>query len=368
MNSMTGLPSHRPAGDGMTPWNDRLHDLEVIGVTDEAPQVKTFAFRADARTWFRYSPGQFITLELPVAAGPLMRTYTLSSSPSRPFSIAVTVKAQAASVGTRWMFDHLKPGDRLRAYGPAGMFSIDGHPAEKYLFVSAGSGITPMMSMLRWMHDCAPSTDVALVACARRPDEIIFRRELELLGTRMPGLSLGFLVEERPQGESWFAPVGRIDAARLPLLVPDFRDREVFCCGPEPFMGTVRVVLEAAGFDMARYHQESFGPPAAEALPPAGAGVAADAAGAEAALPVRFSVSGVDGRCPAGQTVLQAARASGVRIAAACEMGLCGTCRVRKVGGEVEMAHKGGILDDDVADGYILACCSKPLSALEIEA
>src|SRR5690606_29477907 len=137
------------------------------------------------------------TLELPVGDEPLMRTYTLSSSPSRPFSISVTVKAQAASVGTRWMFDNLKPGDTLRAYGPAGDFSLHEHPAAKYLFLSAGSGVTPMMSMLRWLSDCAPWTDVAFVNCARRPEEIIFRKELDLIGNRMPGLTPGFLIGER---------------------------------------------------------------------------------------------------------------------------------------------------------------------------
>src|SRR6185312_9642908 len=235
MNAMTELSLYRHL-DEMTPWDDRLQVLEVIGIAEEAPEVKTLTFRSGAQTWFRYKPGQFVTLELPTEDGPLPRIYTLSSSPSRPFSIAVTVKAQPGSVGTRWMFQNLRIGDHIKAYGPAGDFSHHNHPAAKYLFLSAGSGITPMMSMLRWLNDCAPWTDVSLVSCARRPEEIIFRKELELLGSRMPGLSLGFLIEERSCRESWFGHMGRIDAVRLPLLSPDFHEREVFCCGPEPFM------------------------------------------------------------------------------------------------------------------------------------
>ncbi|WP_184770127.1 hybrid-cluster NAD(P)-dependent oxidoreductase [Aminobacter carboxidus] len=356
--------------DEMAPWNDRLQVLEVIGVTDEAPDVKTFTFRSDNQTWFRYKPGQFVTLELPAEPEPVMRTYTLSSSPSRPFSIAVTVKAQAGSVGTRWMFDHLKPGARIKAYGPSGDFSLHQHPAAKYLFVSAGSGITPMMSMLRWLNDCAPWTDVAFVNCARRPEEIIFRKELELLGTHMPGLSLGFMIEERSSREGWFGHMGRIDAVRLPLLSPDFREREVFCCGPDPFMRAVRGTLEASGFDMARYHQESFAAPVIEEVPAPFAmpGEGGAKAAPDAVVPVRFSLSDVDADCLAGQTVLQTARASGVRIPAACEFGLCGTCKIRKLSGEVEMSHNGGILDHEIDDGFILACCSKPLSAIEVEA
>lgn len=365
MNAITDFSPYRHL-DEMTPWNDRLQVLEVTGILDEAPQVKTFVFRSDAQTWFRYKPGQFVTLELPVEGGPIMRTYTLSSSPSRPFSIAVTVKAQADSIGTRWMFDNLTVGARLKAYGPAGDFSHHNYPATRYLFISAGSGITPTMSMLRWLSDCAPATDVAFVHCARRPQDIIFRRELELLGSLMPGLSLSFLVEERSGHESWSGHRGRIDAARLPLLSPDFLGREVFCCGPEPFMQGVRDILGGAGFDMAHYHEESFGRPAAMpvALPDM---PTADTARQEA-MAIRFTVSDVETASPPGQTVLQAARAAAVRIPAACESGLCGTCKVMKRAGEVEMNHNGGILDDEIAEGYILACCSRPLSALEIEA
>ena len=365
MNAMGDIGLYRHL-DEMAPWNDRLQMLEVIGISDEAPGVKTFIFRSDAQTWFRYKPGQFVTLELPAGDAPLMRTYTLSSSPSRPFSIAVTVKAQTDSLGTRWMFEHLKPGDHVRAYGPSGGFSHHEHPAAKYLFVSAGSGVTPMMSMLRWLNDCAPWTDVAFVNCARRPEEAIFRRELELLGNRMPGLSLDFFIEERSAHEKGFGHRGRIDAVRLPLLVPDFGEREVFCCGPEPFMRAVREMLAAAGFDMTHYHQESFAAPVAEEVATA-ASEMEQAASLDAAVPVRFVLSDTDGACVPGQSVLQAARAAGVRIPAACEFGLCGTCKVRKLSGTVEMNHNGGILDHEIEEGFILACCSKPLSALEVE-
>lgn len=364
MNAMPEFSLYRHL-DEMAPWNDRLQVLEVIGVTEEAPEVKTFTFRSDAQTWFRYKPGQFLTLELPVAGAALMRTYTLSSSPSRPLSIAVTVKAQPGSIGTHWMFDNLRVGTRIRAHGPAGDFSHHNHPAGRYLFISAGSGITPMMSMLRWLNDCAPWTDVVFVNCARRPEEIIFRKELELLGSQMPELTLGFLIEERSSRESWFGHMGRIDAVRLPLLSPDFREREIFCCGPEPFMRAIRDMLAGGGFDMAHYHQESFSAPPIEARGPP------DERGAqptEATVAVHFTTSEVAAECLPGQTVLQTARASGVRIPAACEFGLCGTCKILKRSGEVEMDHNGGILDQEIEEGFILACCSKPLSALEIEA
>jgi len=359
--------------DEMRPWNDRLQVLEVVSIVDEAPQVKTFTFRSDAQTWFRYKPGQFISLELPMADGPLLRTYTLSSSPSRPFSISVTVKAQENSIGTRWMFDNLKPGDLIKAYGPAGHFTHYNHPASKYLFISAGSGITPMMSMLRWFSDCAPNTDIAFVNCARLPEEIIFRKELELLANRMPELSLSFLVDRRSQGDGWFGHVGRIDAVRLPLFASDFHEREVFCCGPEPFMNHVRDLLQNAGLDSARYHQESFATTPKEAPSEPVSQLPEPVEGDESIhatenLAVRFALSDIDAICLPGQTILQAARSAGVRIPAACESGLCGTCRTLKISGDVEINHNGGILDEEIEEGYILACCSRPLTNVEVEA
>lgn len=370
MNAMMDMNLVRHL-DEMTPWNDRLHVLELIDVRDEAPEVKTFTFQTDTQTWFRYRPGQFITLELATPDGPIMRTYTLSSSPSRPFSIAVTAKAQAGSIGTRWMFDNLNPGAQVKAYGPAGDFTHHNHPASKYLFLSAGSGITPMMSMLRWFSDRAPWTDLAFVNCAQRPEDIIFRKELELLGTQMPGLTIGLLIEQRSASrESWVGHTGRLDATRMTLLSPDFNEREVFCCGPDGFMRSVRGMLRAAGFNMEHYHEESFGAQPVEIFPvPCADGIAAGNAGrTQQAAAVRFSLSDIVDECQPGQTVLQVARACGVRIPAACEAGLCGTCKVRKASGEVAMNHSGGILDEEIADGFILACCARPLTAIEVAA
>ena len=350
--------------DEMRPWTDREHRLECVAVTPEAPDVMTFTFRPDQPgIWFRYLPGQFVTLEIPVGPEPLMRTYTLSSSPSRPYTVSVTVKAQAGSIGTRWMFDNLKPGMSLKAFGPLGDFSYARHPGSRYLFISAGSGITPMMSMTRDLGDRSPDSDITFLHCARSPDDIIFRWELEARARDMPQFTLGLIVEQLSRGQLWSGLKGRIDKAKIALLAPDFLDRTVFCCGPEPFMATVRDALKGAGFDMGRYHEESF-QPVAPPLPSTSGGEIGEIAPAR----VAFSASGKEGRCEPGHTILQTARAAGVRIAAACESGLCGTCRVLKLSGDVEMTHNGGILDEEIEEGFILACCSRPKGDVEIEA
>ncbi|WP_273542480.1 hybrid-cluster NAD(P)-dependent oxidoreductase [Szabonella alba] len=351
------------------PWQDS-EDLECAMVVPETADCATFTFRAPSGAWFDYQPGQFVTLDLPVAphrgaTGNVQRTYTISSSPSRPLSISVTVKAQADSIGTRWMLDHLKPGMRIRAFGPSGIFSSHRHPSAKYLFISAGSGITPMMSMTTWAWDSGTMPDITFIHAARRPSEIILKKRIEQFADRVPGLKLRFTVEEPDPFQSWHGYQGRLSQIMLGLMAPDYLEREVFCCGPEPFMQAVREMLVSLGYDMEHYHQESFGAPVrTEAEAPVIDDIAPDA---EAAASVTFSASGVTTACMETETILAVARRSGLNIPSGCTFGLCGTCKIRKTGGEVHMVHNGGISDEDVAEGYILACCSQPLGKVAVE-
>ena len=340
------------------PWND-AELLECAMVIPETADTATIAFRAPSGAWFDYLPGQFLTLELPVPGGSVQRTYTISSSPSRPLSISITVKAQPGSIGTRWMLDHLKPGMQLKAYGPAGQFTFHRHPASKYLFISAGSGITPMMSMTMWAWDSGEMPDIAFVHAARKPADIIFKRRLEQFASRVPGLQLRFTVEEVDPFEVWSGFRGRLNQIMLGLMAPDYLEREVFCCGPEPFMRSVREMLAALGYDMARYHEESFAAPAFEEVP-------VTAEPPEAESEVHFTASGVMAACDGTETVLAVAKRAGLNIPSSCNFGLCGTCKVQKTAGEVTMVHNGGISDEEIAEGMILACCSKPKGRVEV--
>ena len=151
----------------------------------------------------------------------------------------------------------------------------------------------------------------------------------------------------------------------LRLIAPDLLEREVFCCGPAPFMAAVRAMLDEAGFDRARYHEESFD---FAALP---AAEQAEVASAEAVLAAGFTVeftkSGRTIHCPAGSTVLEAARAEGLRLPSSCAKGMCGTCKSRLVSGKVEMNHAGGIRQREIDAGMVLLCCSRPLADLVVE-
>ncbi len=341
------------------PWNDS-ELLECAMVIPEAADCATIAFRSPTGAWFDYQPGQFLTFDLPVPGGSVQRTYTISSSPSRPLSISITVKAQEGSIGTRWMLDHLKPGMRIKAFGPAGAFTFLRHPAKKSLFISAGSGITPMMSMTTWAWDSGEMPDIVFVHAARKPTDIIFKNRLEQFASRVPGLQLQFTVEQVEPFTVWPGYRGRLSQIMLGLMAPDYLEREVFCCGPEPFMRAVREMLASLGYDMARYHEESFDAPALEEIP------VAPHAPAEVSE-ITFARSDKTVACDGTEKVLSVARRAGLNIPSGCNFGLCGTCKVKKLSGSVSMVHNGGITDDEVADGFILACCSSPQGAVTLD-
>ncbi|MGS2742625.1 2Fe-2S iron-sulfur cluster-binding protein [Halomonas sp. LS-001] len=345
-------------------WSDD-EPLECVSVIPEVPNTATFTFIAPSGGLFDFMPGQFLTLEIPVPGGPVYRTYTISSSPSRPCSISITVKAQPDSIGTRWMLDNLQPGRQLKAFGPAGLFSHINRPKSKYLFISAGSGITPMMSMTTWMFDLGKEPDVVFINCARRPSEIIFRERLEHMSSRSPGIDLHWVVEQPDRYAPWVGYRGQFNQLMLGLMAQDYLERDVYCCGPEPFMQAVREALQELGFDMNRYHQESFQAPVE---------TEGDAPRLDDTVPdednrveVSFASSGVTTKIAETDTILAAAKANGLNIPSGCTFGVCGTCKVRKLSGEVHMVHNGGISEDDIADNYILACCSHPIGKVEVD-
>jgi len=348
-------------------WTDD-EALECVSILPETPNVITVCFQSPSGRPFDFNAGQFLTLELPVPGGPLYRTYTISSSPSRPLSLTLTMKAQADSIGTRWMMDNLKPGMRLRALGPAGRFTATDHPGDKYLFISAGSGITPMMSMVTDFYDRGRTCDIVFVNCARKPSEIIFRERLEHMASRIEGLDLRWVVAERDKYKPWTGYQGQFNQLMLGIMAPDYLEREVFCCGPEGFMTAVREALAGLGFDMEHYHQESFqapgtpGPELIEAPMPED-----DLPEEDVQAEIVFDISGVSATCPETETVLAAARGAGVAIPSGCTFGVCGTCKVKKLEGEVHMVHNGGITEEEIEEGYILACCSNPRGKVTVE-
>lgn len=352
-------------------WSNGRHLVRCVKAIQETWDVRTFCFMADQPMVFFFKPGQFVTLELEIDGQPIMRSYTISSSPSVPYSFSITIKRVPGGKVSNWLHDNLKEGDVLPVHGPVGLFNAIDFPADKVLFLSGGVGITPVMSMSRWFFDTNGNVDMVFVHSARTPKDIIYHRELRHMASRIDNFKLHLICEKYEIGETWSGYRGYLNQKMLELIAPDFMQREVFCCGPTPYMSAVKRLLEANGFDMQRYHEESFGatPPEAraDALEHAEQAAEADVVDAADLHQVAFTNTGKSIRVAPGETVHAAAAKLGLHIPKACGMGICGTCKVMKTAGDVTMEHNGGITDEDVAEGYILSCCSVPQGDVAIE-
>ncbi|TLF51626.1 hybrid-cluster NAD(P)-dependent oxidoreductase [Halomonas urmiana] len=347
-------------------WTNGRHLVRCVKVILETPDTRTFCFMAEQPVMFFFKPGQFVTLELEIDGQQVMRSYTISSSPSVPYSFSITVKRMPGGQVSNWLHDNLKVNDELAVHGPVGNFNVMDYPADKLLMLSGGVGITPLMSMVRWLFDTNAAVDVEFVHSTRTPRDVIFHRELDHIFSRIPEFKLHIVCERSDElGEAWSGFRGYLSQAMLELMAPDFMNREIFCCGPTPYMNAVKHLLKENGFDMSHYHEESFGATpldVQEEVLENAEQAEAEAEEVDAAdlISVEFSATGKSVRIQPDETVHTAAAKLGLHIPKACGMGICGTCRVQLTSGEVEMDHNGGITDEDVAEGYILSCCSKP--------
>jgi Flavodoxin reductases (ferredoxin-NADPH reductases) family 1 len=346
-------------------WSNGRHVVRCVKTIQETWDVKTFCFMAEQPVMFFFKPGQFVTLELEISGEKVFRSYTISSSPSVPYSFGITVKRVPGGVVSNWLHDNMNEGSVLAVHGPVGQFNCIDFPNPKVLFLSGGVGITPVMSMARWYYDTSADVDMVFVHSARTPRDLVYQRDLENMAARISNFKLHLICEKYESGQHWAGYRGFFNHTMLEMMAPDFKEREVFCCGPAPYMRAVRHLLEAAGFDMRHYHEESFGATpeevkeeevefAEQAVEEAATITPADL------LTVEFSDTGKCAQITPGETVYAAAVKVGLTIPKACGMGICGTCKVLKTSGDVEMTHNGGITDEDVEEGYILSCCSVP--------
>ncbi|GAA2866423.1 hybrid-cluster NAD(P)-dependent oxidoreductase [Pseudonocardia halophobica] len=367
------LPDH-PSGFAV--WGETDNSTLVCRQVQEVTHdVRTFLFEPSRPALFHFEPGQFVTLHLQIDGRSVSRCYTISTPPTRPHLLGITVKRQPGGLVSNWLHDTMRPGQRISAEGPFGVFTIARRPAGKYLFLSGGSGITPVMSMTRTLYDLGSDADVVFVHSARTPSDIIFRRELETIASTAPTVRVVPVCERDTPGEPWGGLRGFLGVEMLHLLVPDLAERVVFCCGPAPYMAAVRQMLSETGFDMQNYCEESFSfedLTMKEFSAHATTDLAADEPGAGSAETRTYSIEFVrSGRvivCAEDENVLDAAYAAGLTPMSSCGQGMCGTCKTTMLSGVVDMQHNGGIRPREIARNKVLICCSKPLSDLTIDA
>ncbi|NGN40250.1 MOSC domain-containing protein [Mesorhizobium sp. CGMCC 1.15528] len=374
---VTRLPLTTGATGGASNARGRERLLRCVAVIDETHDFRTFRFQLEPGEAIDYKPGQFITLLLDIDGQTVRRNYTISSSPSRPHHVSVTVKRVEGGRISNWLHDTLKPGDTLRSLGPNGRFHLaTAGSVERLLLLSAGSGITPMMSMLRFIADANLPLDIHFHHSARNAEDVSFLHELALLRRQMGGrlrlswnltgvdaaqemlASTRFGEDSRPNVLS-----GRLDEGVLRAACPDLAERLVFCCGPDGFRSKARQIYE--DWQPTPKHpflEETFGPDRS-AAPEAEIGT----------YTVSFLKSGKSVEGEGAVTVLELARKAGVELPADCEAGICGTCRCKVVSGEWRIApnaadpERAALSDEEKQSGYILACSTNPVGAVELD-
>jgi len=228
------------------------------------------------------------------------------------------------------------------------------------VLIGGGVGITPMMSVARYLTETSWSGKVHLVLSFRAPRDFIFCEELGDLKARNANLSVTVTMT-RPGDEPWLGAVGRVDASVLASVAPDIAGARVHICGPALMMEAVKAALVELGVPGAEIKTEAFGTVKRD---PRSKG----AASTEVAGKVVFQASDTTAPVPVDATILDAADRAGVLIDNACRSGTCGSCRVRLVSGSVTMAVQDALTEQDKAEGYILACQAKVRGSVKVEA
>ena len=341
----------------------RLRVAEVVPETDEANSIR-FVIPAELEEAFRFRAGQHLTLRADIDGAEVRRNYSLCTAPYER-DVMVTVKRIAGGLFSNWVGDNLRAGDELDVMTPHGSFTTEFDPAaaRHYVGIAGGSGITPVMSLIRAALAEEPESRFTLLYGNRDSSSIIFLEALAALKDRhMDRLEIfHFLAEEEGDIDLFN---GMLDRARcdeaIDCLIGNPADVDGwFICGPGPMMDAAEGALLDRNIDKERIHIERF-----TADRPSAALAAQMAELQEKAAGVTMSVT-LDGRTRRVEfseaNILDSAREAGLPAPFACKAGVCATCRAKVTSGKVEMAARYGLTDEEVAAGYVLTCQSVPV-------
>lgn len=348
-------------------------NLRVGHIFQETPNVKTFRLMnpLGGPLPFEFLPGQFLTVTIVADRKPVRRSYTIASSPAQHDYAELTVKHEEGGVVSGFFHTHVNPGDLLQCSGPSGTFIFTGRECKCILLIGGGVGVTPLMSVLRYLLDRSWDGEIFLLYACRTPADVIFREELEYLQGRHKNLRVVITIS-RAQGTDWKGATGRITKELITQSVPDLLRRYVHICGPVPMMEATRQVLAELGVPRERIKVEAFGPAAGKVertpAPEAAKEVPRAEASAVALPTVTFSTSEKSAPLPPDKVILEVAEENNVDIDYSCRVGTCGVCRVRKTSGEVTMEVQDGLQPGDKENGIVLACQAKSTGNLTVEA
>ena len=341
--------------------------LRVGSIVTETPSVKTFRLlpsSSDRFLPFTFVPGQFLNVAFGIGGARMNRSYSISSSPTQRDYVELTVRREPRGAVSRHINDLLKVGDQVEAGGPVGRFTFTGTEADSIVLIAAGVGITPMISITRYLTERVWAGDIFFIYTCRTPTDFIFATEVAALQRLNPKLRVAVTISQA-EGTDWKGPRGRITKEWLTQTVPDLASRRIHLCGPPPMMDSTKTILTELGVPLARVKTEAFG---ATKPAPAAAGTTAKPAAPATGPLVTFSNNNKSAKIHVDQTVLELSEELGIGIEFSCRVGTCGLCKVKMTSGEVAMAVEDALDGDDKANGIILACQAKPKGDVAVEA
>jgi ring-1,2-phenylacetyl-CoA epoxidase subunit PaaE len=357
----------------VAPTHSVFHPLRVASVepvTDDSVAI-TFEVPEELREDYAFSHGQHLTIRTELAGDDVRRSYSICS-PAGSGVLRVAVKRLPGGAFSEHALDVLRPGDVLDVMTPSGRFFTPLDPAHRkhYVCVAAGSGITPILSIVASTLAAEPLSSVTLVYANRTQSSVMFLEEVEDLKDAHPDrFQLIHVLSREPQEVELFS--GRLDVARMGRILegvvpPDTVD-EWFLCGPHVMVSDLRKLLVSEGVPKKAIHAEIFHVEPSGRSPRAGPAVAAEPGAPEDAAGARVTVT-LDGRTSTfrlgsdGPAVLDAALLVRSDAPFACKGGVCGTCRAKVLEGSVEMDTNWALEPDEVQKGYVLTCQSHPTS------
>lgn len=348
-------PAHPPSQQSSAAGG--VLDLTLARIEIQTHDAKTLRFVLPPDQQITWRPGQFLTFDWMIDGQSVKRSYTISSSPTQRRFVEITPKRVDSGYVSQFLNDKAGLGMTVKARGAYGKFHFDETKHKRIVLIAGGSGITPMLAMLRYIDDLCLAVQTTLIYSIRTGRDVIFETELEELQKRMNGFRQVLVFSQGGEGRKTWK--GRLRKEILEREVEHPLESTFFLCGPPAFMELARSLLKQMGIDPSNVLLESFG-----------GGVSSTKTDLETSGPleVKLSRSGLTYHTSGMETLLESSEQNGVMIPSGCRQGNCGTCATKLLSGNVNMDNQTGLSDHLRAQGFILPCVSRPLSGVILDA
>ena len=360
----SGAPEESRKEDTHT--GPRYYDLKVKDIIQETRDAISIVFEQPRGAKINYKAGQFLTLIAHVNGKEVRRAYSLCSSPFIDQDLAVTVKRVDQGLMSNWLPDNLAKGSVLKIMEPMGQFTspYDAQNKRHVIMFAGGSGITPMMSIIKSLLSQEPNSICSLIYCNRDEHSIIFRQALENLQTKDEGrLHVIHILDNAPM--NWQGYSGLLNHDMLTKLferIPDWGIAKTtyLMCGPEGMMKNVESLLSERKIPKESVYKESFVQGTIDKEKKVEA--ASDTADKSREVTIRYDGQEFKVMVPPHKAILETALDAGIDLPYSCQSGLCTACRGKCLSGKVKLDEEDGLSKSEREQGYVLTCVGHPLT------